>query len=102
MSNKIEGAGMSNIYRLQPTARQDIERAGSERSAPVGATPAADSVRLSSEGASLQALQQRQDVDAPFDGAKVAALRSAIESGSYRIDAGAIAGRLVDLESALG
>lgn len=100
MSNKIEGAGMPNVYRLTPADQQDVARAGGDRGAPVAAVPQSDSVRLSGEGVSLQSLQ-RQDAGTPFDAAKVAALRAAIDDGSYTVDARAIAQRLLADEHAL-
>ncbi|MFC4729118.1 flagellar biosynthesis anti-sigma factor FlgM [Coralloluteibacterium thermophilus] len=97
MSNKIEGAGMPNIYRLASVAGPGVERAGANRDAPVAARPDADSVRLSSEGSSLQSLQ-RQDVGAPFDGTRVAALRASIDDGSYTVNPRRIADAMLAFE----
>ncbi|MBD8524766.1 flagellar biosynthesis anti-sigma factor FlgM [Pseudomarimonas arenosa] len=64
-----------------------------------GSTGAEDSVELSGEMAALR----KQLADAPtIDQARVASVRAALESGSYRVDVQEIALRLIALERQLG
>lgn len=98
MNTKIDG--------LQtPFARP----AGGSTPAPAGASggkgslpaSAADSVQISGEAVDIAALAKALG-DAPsIDQAKVQAVRTALESGAYRIDAQEISRRLVQLERQL-
>jgi negative regulator of flagellin synthesis FlgM len=59
-------------------------------------------VRVSGEAAGLASLERSLSESPAFDTARVAALRSAIESGSYRADAEQIAARMAAMERMLG
>lgn len=77
-------------------------RAGGDRTAPVAATPEADSLRLTGEATGLQTLARELGAaPAGIDLERVNAVRAALADGSYRIDAQAIADRMLDLERAL-
>lgn len=100
MTHKIDGTGP--IARPPETASRPlpVTRAGAERSAPVGA---AESIRLTGEAEGLQALERELGAGpAGIDLARVNELRAAIAEGSYRVDAQAVASRMLDLERQLG
>ncbi|TZF87540.1 flagellar biosynthesis anti-sigma factor FlgM [Cognatilysobacter lacus] len=98
MTTKIDGLGPVPA-RVVDTTASAAARAGSDRSKPVGATAAADSVRLTGEATGLQAAVENQlGQSAPLDMAKVSAVRAALADGSYRVDPQEIANRLVALE----
>lgn len=101
MTHKIEGT--APLARPAETvATSAASRAGSERGQPVAATTPSESVRLTGEAESLQALErQLGTAPAGIDVAKVNAIRAAIADGSYRVDAGQVAARMLDLDSAL-
>ena len=61
-----------------------------------------DSLRLTGEATSLQALQRELSTAPAIDQARVAEVRQALESGSYRIDPAKIAERMLDLDKQLG
>ena len=61
-----------------------------------------DSVRLSGDTVDIVALARSLGEGSAFDAAKVQAVRTALETGTYRIDAQDIARRLVQLERQLG
>jgi negative regulator of flagellin synthesis FlgM len=63
---------------------------------------AADSVQLSGDTVDIVALAKQLGSAPSIDAAKVASVRAALESGTYRIDAQEIARRLVQLERELG
>lgn len=101
MNTKIEGMAPG------------LPRPSSSGSAPAGASRAGagersratsgdDSVRLSGEAAGLASLERSLSEASAIDAAKVASVRAALESGSYKIDPQEIAARLAELERALG
>jgi negative regulator of flagellin synthesis FlgM len=59
-------------------------------------------VRVSGEAAGLASLERSLAESPAFDAARVAALRSAIESGSYKADPEQIASRMTAMERLLG
>jgi negative regulator of flagellin synthesis FlgM len=102
MTNKIDG-GLPAARPPEAAVTSATARAGNERSAAIGATNATDSVRLTGEAEGLQALErQLGNGPAGIDVARVNAVRAAIADGSYKIDAQAIATRMIDLDQQLG
>lgn len=101
MSQKIEG-------QIPPPVRGTaalggrIATAGGERSAPVEASAGGDSLRLTGEATSLQTMQRELSSASAIDSARVESIRNALEAGTYRIDAGAIADRMLEMERQLG
>lgn len=98
MSHKIDG-GLPVTPLLRTAAA--AARSPVSSSAPTESVPAMDSLRLTGEATSLLNLQ-RQISDSPaFDEGKVAAVRRALEDGSYRIDAGNIANAMLEFDRQL-
>ncbi|AXK71298.1 flagellar biosynthesis anti-sigma factor FlgM [Lysobacter sp. TY2-98] len=99
MTSKIDGLSPSPARVVDTAASPSVARAGTDRSKPVVAAPAADSVRLTGEATGLQAAVESQlGQPAPLDMAKVNAVRAALDDGSYQINPQDIANRLVALE----
>lgn len=101
MSQKIEGAsppppvqGTSQLGRVAP--------AGGDRSEPVESVRAGDSLRLTGEATSLQALQRELAAAPAMDEARVAAIRQALESGTYKVNPAIVAERMLDMDRLLG
>lgn len=103
MNHKIQGLPPALPRAAEPgTAIPARSPAGADRSQPVGAAPAADSMRLTGEAAGLQALQrQLGSAPAGIDVEKVNQVRAALADGSYRVDAQQVADRLLAFENAL-
>jgi negative regulator of flagellin synthesis FlgM len=101
-TSKIEG-GLPPPVRAAETAGNAAAqaRAGGDRSQPVGAAPAADSLRLTGEAAGLQALQRELSGPPEVDLEKVNQVRAALADGSYKVDPQQIAERMLALESEL-
>ena len=100
MTHKIDGSGP--IVRPQEAATRPLPTASAsaERGAPVAAT---ESIRLTGEAEGLQTMARELGASpAGIDVAKVNALRAAIADGSYRVDAEAVASRMLELERQLG
>lgn len=99
MTVKIDGPSLSPARAVDTAATAAVARAGSERTKPVDAAPAADSVRLTGEATGLQAAVENQlGQSAPLDMARVNAVRAALADGSYRVDPQNIANRMVAFE----
>lgn len=75
--------------------RPAVGAQGNER----GSAPASDQVTLTP--AARRLLEAGQDASAPINQARVDALRAAVSEGSYQIDAGRIAQRLLAFERQL-
>lgn len=104
MTHKIDGTMSPALRQIEATAGQSVQsKAGAERDQPVGATAAADQMRLTGDAAGLQALERELGAaPAGIDVAKVNAIRASLADGSYRVDPQAIADRMLSLENALG
>jgi negative regulator of flagellin synthesis FlgM len=97
MSNKIEGPRLTSLPpNSAAEAAERRPRASSDEK--VGAVAAGDSVRLTDVGSELAAVARSAGEPAPVDIAKVAALRSALADGSFRVDSRTIADRLIAAE----
>ena len=101
MSHKID-SGLPIARPPEARNAPATARAGGERSQPVIAAVASDSVRLTGDAEGLQALERQLGVaPAGIDVARVNAVRAAIADGSYRVDAQQIADRMLVLDRAL-
>jgi negative regulator of flagellin synthesis FlgM len=101
MSQKIEGTPPAALRSTGPVGGR-VATSGADRSRPVEASASGDSLRLTGEAASLQAMQRELSSASAVDAARVQSIREALQAGTYKIDAEAIAGRMLDLESQLG
>jgi negative regulator of flagellin synthesis FlgM len=100
MSQKIEGQ-MPAAVRGATVVTGRVASSGTDRSSPVEASAGGDSLRLTGEATSLQTMQRQLSSASAIDGARVQAVRDALEAGTYKVDAGAIADRMLDLERQL-
>ena len=98
MTHKIDG-GLPVAPLLRTSAAPT--RTGSATSEPTSNVPAMDSLRLTGDATSLLSLQRDISSSPSFDEDKVAAIRRALEDGSYQINAGRIADAMLDLDSQL-
>ena len=98
MNTKIDGIGGSpGGMRVEPQARRPAGSGAPE----VGSVSPATALKLDNDSVELRASRELAGSSPGFDTARVEALRTAIDSGEYRIDAGAIASRLIEVEGAL-
>ncbi|WP_101927713.1 MULTISPECIES: flagellar biosynthesis anti-sigma factor FlgM [Luteimonas] len=102
MTQKIDGFQAPAVRGTSPLSPAQTPRAGEARDKPVEAAAAGDSLRLTGEAASLQALQRDMSTGPAVDEARVQAVRDALAAGTYRIDPGAIAAGMLDLDAQLG
>lgn len=103
MSYKIDG--LPPAARAAETAATvtAATRAGGARNEPISATAGVDRVSLTGDAEGLKAMgRELGAAPAGIDMGRVNALKSAIADGSYKIDAQAIASRMLDLDRELG
>src|SRR5690606_21608958 len=103
MSQKIEGSlpppavrSTTQVGRTAPAA------AGADRSEPVEATRAGDSLRLTGEATGLQALQRELSTAPAIDAQRVADVRQGVESGCYTLDPARIADGRLEMDRQVG
>ncbi len=101
MSQKIEGAPPAAVRSTGPVGGR-VAPAGAERSRPVEASAGGDSLRLTGEATSLQAMQRELSTAPAIDNARVQAVREALQAGTYKVNAEAIADGMLRLEDQLG
>lgn len=103
MSNQIQGGPPPSTRSAELAASSPVrQHAGGDRSEPVAAAAAADSLRLTGEAAGLQALERSLGTaPAGIDVARVNEIRAALADGSYQVDPQQIASRMLSLEEAL-
>lgn len=100
--NKIEGGLPPAARPAELATTAATQRSGEDRTQPVEAAPAADSMRLTGEAAGLQALERELGAaPAGIDIARVNEVKAAIADGSYRVDAQEIATRMLAFETEL-
>ncbi|HEY0333427.1 MAG TPA: flagellar biosynthesis anti-sigma factor FlgM [Stenotrophomonas sp.] len=101
MTQKIEGSLPPAATVRTAAASSKIASAGADRSSPVAAPEASDSLRLTGEAAGLQTLQREMSSAPAIDQGRVQAVRESLQNGSYRINPEAIADRMIQLDQQL-
>ena len=104
MSDKISG-----ISTAEPVAKPAgssgnsvvTDKSQGEGSATAAAAQAGDHVTLTNSARSLQKIEEAVAKTPVVNADKVAAAKQAISSGTYKIDAGRIAGKILKYESGL-
>ena len=85
MSQKIEGTPPAAVRTTGPVGGR-VAPAGAERSRPVEASAGGDSLRLTGEAASLQAMQRELSNAPAINEARVQAVREALQAGTYKVE----------------
>jgi negative regulator of flagellin synthesis FlgM len=103
MTEKINGQGFRSIDATGNSRRPEHaasagQAAGSEADARAAT---ADTVSLTSSAQLLKRLEEILAAAPASDAKRIAALKAAIDSGTYAVDASAIAERLIRLEQDL-
>ncbi len=93
------GAGRSNQTGA-PVGKPNVaaDRSAAESGATPQAAPADSQVKLSNQAQQLQAIEEKLRDLPEIDSARVAQIKEAIADGSYKIDNGRIADKLIALE----
>ncbi len=80
---------------IRPTEMAPTKTTNAVAGKPAAAGAAIDSVRISDTSRSLQSAGASSTL-APFDAKRVEAIKAAISSGSFKVNADAVAGKLID------
>lgn len=100
MSQRIDGPATSSVADLYRATSRTAT--GTSSSAPVAASPASDTVRLTGDAVSLHQLDKTLAGIAVVDQGRVAAIKQTLTEGRYQLDPAAIADRLGHFEWQLG
>ena len=105
MSNKI--SGFSAAEPVAPLKGSNSSGAVADKSQGEGSTASAstsqtgDHVTLTDSARSLQRIEQAVAQAPVVNTSKVAAVKQAVSDGTYKIDAGRVAGKILQFESGL-
>ncbi len=102
MSQKIEGGLPAVGLAAAIAVGTRSATAGTGPAKPVDAVAGGDSLRLTGEAATLQAASREASATQPVDQSRVQSIRDALAAGTYKVDAKAIAGAMLDFEQGLG
>jgi negative regulator of flagellin synthesis FlgM len=97
MSQKIDG-NLPAAASVRSSVSGRVASAGSQ----VSATSPSDSLSLTGEATNLQTLQRNLSKASAVDSSRVQAVKDALQSGGYKINADVISSRLQKLEQQLG
>ncbi|BDM21634.1 flagellar biosynthesis anti-sigma factor FlgM [Pseudomonas sp. NPDC089428] len=77
----------------------NAEKTGETQEAPKSASASGEAVHLSQEAQQLQNVSDKLRDQPVVNSARVAQLKQAIADGSYQVDAGRVASKLLDFEA---
>jgi negative regulator of flagellin synthesis FlgM len=104
VSNKISGyAAGEPLAPIKGSNTQGAvaDKSQGEASAPATAAQSADHVTLTNSARFLQKVEESVAKAPVVDTAKVASVKQAVQSGTYHVDAGRVADKLLQFESGL-
>jgi negative regulator of flagellin synthesis FlgM len=103
VTNKI--SGLTTAEPIAPAKGSNNNAVVADKSQAEGsaaaATPAGDHVTLTDSARSLQKIEQAVAKTPVVNADKVAAVKQSISAGTYKIDAGRVAGKLLNYERGL-
>jgi negative regulator of flagellin synthesis FlgM len=98
-------SGISTAEPLAPAKGSGSNNVAADKSQSDGSAaasaPSADHVTLTDSARSLQKIEEAVAKTPVVDAGKVAAVKQAISSGTYKIDAGRVAGKILKYERGL-
>jgi negative regulator of flagellin synthesis FlgM len=101
MTEKINGQGFRSIDATGNSRRPERAPSAGQASEADARAATADTVSLTSSAQLLKRLEEILAAAPASDAKRIAALKAAIDSGTYAVDASAIAERLIRLEQDL-
>ena len=100
----IDFSRLNNSPSVAGGVRGTAANGSSEKAAPTGETPvraseSGETVHFSQEAQQLQKISDKLRDQPTVNSARVAQLKQAIADGSYQVDAGRVAGKLLQFEA---
>ncbi len=102
MSNEINGLGAPQTPKAGTARQEKAERNGDAQGKAADSQAAGDTVTLTDTASRLKSLENTLSDLPSVDSGKVAAFREAIMNGSYQVDPGRVADKLLKFERNLG
>lgn len=102
MGIDFNGLNARNATTQQSRSSQNVVSKTTDKSAgsaASGASSAENTVKISDDAKSLQQMQGQFSKEPVVDDAKVASIKTAINDGSYQVDANKLAGNMLDNDS---
>jgi negative regulator of flagellin synthesis FlgM len=103
VATKISGYPSEPIAPLKGSTTGNVaaDKAQAEASSPAATSQTGDHLTLTSAAQSLQKLSEAVAKAPVVNASKVASIKQAVSDGTYQIDAGRVAGKLLDFENGL-
>ena len=101
MSNSIDSLLDGGIHRLAERRTGTTSGEARPRQASAEGAQSEDRVQLTDKASELRALSESLAASEEFDSSRVEALKQAIADGSYQVDAGRIAEKLLAIDKQL-
>jgi negative regulator of flagellin synthesis FlgM len=102
--NKISGYQATDVHAtVKGSSSSSSTAPTTDKSAAAGAVlPTGDQVTLTGSARTLQKLGEAVALAPVVDATKVATVKQAVQSGTYKVDAGRVADKLLQFEKGLG
>ncbi|MBU2873936.1 flagellar biosynthesis anti-sigma factor FlgM [Marinobacter salexigens] len=106
MSVDLNGIGRGQVNTQRTTADKSVSNQSPKQAAPEQATAKAQSARgenvnLSSQARNLKQLEQKLGDYPEMDDERIEQIRSALENGTYKIDAEKLAQKMLDMDKSI-
>jgi negative regulator of flagellin synthesis FlgM len=106
MSVDLNGIGQGQVNTQRTTADKSVGNQSPKQAAPEQATAKAQSARgenvnLSSQARNLKQLEQKLGDYPEMDDERIEQIRSALENGTYKIDAEKLAQKMLDMDKSI-
>ena len=106
MSVDFNGIGSGQVNNQRPTAdktssSETPRQQGAEQARPQNSNTRGENVNLSSQAKNLKQLEQSLGEFPEMDDERIEQIRSALEDGSFKIDAEKLAQKMLDLDKSI-
>jgi len=106
MSVDFNGIGSGQVNNQRPSAdkasgSETTKQAGTDQAKQQATNARGDSVKLSSQAKNLKQLEQKLGDYPEMDDDRIEQIRSALESGSYKVDAEKLAQKMLEMDESI-
>ena len=106
MSVDFNGIGSGQVNNQRPSADKASgsgapKQAGAEQARPQTTNARGENVNLSSQAKNLKQLEQKLGDYPEMDDARIEEIRTALENGSYKVDAEKLAQKMLEMDESI-